>query len=61
MGLSSGGAHVHRALAEQLLSVDDFLSFKAMGSTGEARGNHRGSTEEPGKNMGKMSEFMNDL
>eukprot|EP00435_Cladocopium_sp_Y103_P044165 s141_g12.t1 len=30
VGLSSGGASVHRALAEQLLSVDDFLSFKAM-------------------------------
>ena len=39
VGLSSGA--VHRALAEQLLSVDDFLSFKAMRRDGTAR--------EPGK------------
>ena len=31
VGLSSGsGATVHRALAEQLLAAEDFLSFKAM-------------------------------
>ena len=46
VGLSRGA--VHRALAEQLLSVDDFLSFKAMRRDGTGRQGNRGSEPAAG-------------
>ena len=57
VSLSSGA--VHRALAEQLLSVDDFLSFKAMRRDGTGRHGNRGSEPAAGgwekhKHIGKM-------